>query len=469
MAKFFTPSRLSENIRETPEGYLLCLNVPIARTGWQEYGPGETPLEVGDDGVVNIYRDAKDVFRPQTLASFQGKSVTIKHPNDFVDPKNWKMLTHGIIQNVRKASEKDEDGEQQMIADLLITDDFCIGLVNNGLRKLSCGYDAEYEQTGDGEGRQFNIVGNHVALVEQGRAGTTYAIKDHKGRTEQMTLKELAEKIKNLSKTVDEAMVAQTKDEDNKSKKAKAKDATPEQVCYDDIMEAMSGLSKKMDDMMKGKDGKEVHIDDESEEKEKPNKKAKEEKESEDEEESSSENSRLDKLEAAVAKILETLGNKGAEDEEGEESEEDMSGDEDYEESEDEDESEAEDEEGEEGEESQKKSTGDAARIEILTPGKKFKGKDARSQCLKTFAKTEDGAEILKRLGMKKPVFDSKTNFDMIFMAAHALMKTKRGVGLKETKDGRKWKAEDVDNTASEPMTAEKLNEINAKHFGAAN
>ena len=35
-------TRLSENIsRREPEGYLLCLNVPVARTGMQEYLPEE--------------------------------------------------------------------------------------------------------------------------------------------------------------------------------------------------------------------------------------------------------------------------------------------------------------------------------------------------------------------------------------------------------------------------------------------
>ena len=38
-------TRLSENIsRREPEGYLLCLNVPVARTGVQEYLPEELGL-----------------------------------------------------------------------------------------------------------------------------------------------------------------------------------------------------------------------------------------------------------------------------------------------------------------------------------------------------------------------------------------------------------------------------------------
>ena len=46
-------TRLSENIsRREPEGYLLCLNVPVARTGSQDYMPDELglPPEGGLEG-----------------------------------------------------------------------------------------------------------------------------------------------------------------------------------------------------------------------------------------------------------------------------------------------------------------------------------------------------------------------------------------------------------------------------------
>jgi len=462
MAKFFTPTRLSENIRKTPEGYLLCLDVPIARTGWQEYGPGETPLEVGDDGRVWIHREADEVFRAQTIASFNGKSVTVKHPQDFVDPSNWKMLTHGVAQNVRRGDEKDEDDEEMLLADLLVTDELAIGLIENGLREVSCGYDAEYEQTGEGEGRQYNIVGNHIALVEQGRAGSTYAIKDHKGKVTDMDLKELAASLAKLGKTLDGAIAKKAALDKKKAKTEDEGDATPEQVTYDDIKKCIQDLSGKLDSMMESKSGDEEKP---AEKKEMPED---EDMEDSDEGEESGQNSRLEKLEAAVAKILKVIG-KGGEDEE-EESEEDMSGeDEDMEESEDEEEeSESEDEEGEEAEESQKKKTGDSGAFEILTPGQSYKGKSARLECLKVFAKTKDGAKVLKKLGMAKPVIDSKSNVDMLFLAATALVKSERGTGLQGTKDSTKWKDLDLENTSSVGKSAEDLNEINAKHYGAA-
>ena len=49
-------TRLSENIsRREPEGYLLCLNVPVARTGVQEYLPEEGCITGYTDNYLKVY------------------------------------------------------------------------------------------------------------------------------------------------------------------------------------------------------------------------------------------------------------------------------------------------------------------------------------------------------------------------------------------------------------------------------
>ena len=79
-------TRLSENIsRREPEGYLLCLNVPVARTGVQEYLPEELGITeggVGPPGMIPVYRPEEEVFSPETIASFEGMAVTNDHPPD---------------------------------------------------------------------------------------------------------------------------------------------------------------------------------------------------------------------------------------------------------------------------------------------------------------------------------------------------------------------------------------------------
>ncbi|EGR6277511.1 DUF2213 domain-containing protein, partial [Salmonella enterica] len=81
----------------------------------------------------------------------------------------------GHLQNVRRGTGDQSD---LMLADLIVKDESAIQLIEDGLREVSCGYDAEYEQTEPGKARQVDITGNHVALVPKGRAGNRCAIGD---------------------------------------------------------------------------------------------------------------------------------------------------------------------------------------------------------------------------------------------------------------------------------------------------
>lgn len=173
---FLTVEQLGPKQSMTPEGFLLCEGVPIARIGNQMYSDKEIPLEGDADGLLQIERTADEVFKEDTLASFEGKPVTIDHPDTFVNPDNWKELAVGVTQNVRRGAGIEDD---LLLADLLITDQQAIEAVRGkDLREVSCGYEADYEQVAPGKGRQLNIVGNHVALVERGRAGPRCSIKD---------------------------------------------------------------------------------------------------------------------------------------------------------------------------------------------------------------------------------------------------------------------------------------------------
>ncbi len=205
MAKlFYTIAQLSNKQSMTPEGYLLCEDVPIARTGEMIYGgeelqtaEGEPVITPDDDGLVRITRSSKEVFRPETLASFNGKSVTDDHPQSgSVSPDTWKELTVGTILNPRQGVGVQEEF---MLADLLITHPEAIEAVRSGKREVSCGYEADYVETSKGEGEQRNIIGNHVALVEKGRCGWRCAIGDKKSTKELNMSKKLSFKDRILS------------------------------------------------------------------------------------------------------------------------------------------------------------------------------------------------------------------------------------------------------------------------------
>ena len=169
-------TRLSENIsRREPEGYLLCLNVPVARTGTQEYLPEELGLGSGP-GLVEVHRPEAEVFSPETIASFEGMPVTNDHPPDGVDVSNIRALQKGHAHNVRRGSGEESD---LLLADLIITDPVLIDLIMEGKREISCGYTYELCEE-NGTYIQRKIRGNHVAVVDAGRAGPRVSIKDHK-------------------------------------------------------------------------------------------------------------------------------------------------------------------------------------------------------------------------------------------------------------------------------------------------
>lgn len=197
---FFTPDPVGVSQTLTPEGFLLCKNVRIARLGMMMYTQHDLPhLTPGDDGFIRVTRDEDALFHPDALSSFEGKPVTNDHPDDDVNPDNWKQIAVGTTHNVRRGAGIED---QYMIADLLITDREAIEAVRDGKREVSNGYDADYLQTQPGHARQHNIIGNHVALVERGRCGPRCAIQDKE--TKPMTKPTIGDRIKAAFLTRDE-------------------------------------------------------------------------------------------------------------------------------------------------------------------------------------------------------------------------------------------------------------------------
>lgn len=175
MKVLYYADRISDNIRKRePEGYLICVNVPIARSGTQQY----LQDEIGQDGdhPVTVYRPEEEVFSPATIASFEGMPVTNDHPDteEGVTADNIMYLQKGHCQNVRRGTGKDKD---LLIADLLITDPQTIQDVLDGKREISCGYNYVMDEE-NGKYTQRQIRGNHIAIVDKGRAGHRVCIKD---------------------------------------------------------------------------------------------------------------------------------------------------------------------------------------------------------------------------------------------------------------------------------------------------
>ena len=164
-------STISPHIDRTPEGYLICRDVPINRTGTQTYLAHELGLDGDPDRPVTVYRLEEDVFAPAAMASFEGKDITRGHPPEMLNAENQAGYSKGHLENVRR------DGDNTL-ADLIIKDTSLVSDVENGiLREVSCGYNCNFEPYQDGY-KQTHIIGNHLAIVPRGRAGRDVAIQD---------------------------------------------------------------------------------------------------------------------------------------------------------------------------------------------------------------------------------------------------------------------------------------------------
>lgn len=159
------PARTDGVLAElTPEGFLQC-SALLTRTGVFDY-------EDAEGNVWGEFRDAKQVFAQASLDSFRMVVVTDDHPETMVNVDNVKDVQVGHV-----GSDVRRDGDF-VRASLTITDADVIRSIQDGKVELSCGYFAQVVQDSgvapDGTpftSRQEDIRGNHLALVDIGRAG----------------------------------------------------------------------------------------------------------------------------------------------------------------------------------------------------------------------------------------------------------------------------------------------------------
>jgi len=149
----------------TDEGYLKVW-CKAARVGTQLYTRG--------DGVqVREYRPEEEVAKPESLASFGMKAVTMGHPPVLLDSGNTKVHQIGHAGSQIRFT----DGFVEVA--LLVTDRDAIERIKRGdAQEVSAGYRVDFDPTpgvtpqGESyEGVQRNIRVNHIAVVPKGRAG----------------------------------------------------------------------------------------------------------------------------------------------------------------------------------------------------------------------------------------------------------------------------------------------------------
>lgn len=159
-------------------GYMIAENVPVARTGVQEY----SALELGVDAsmkTIRLYRPPDEVFSAASLASLDRKPVTFYHPERGVDSSNWTREAKGRVETPSQA------GDFLSVKRFEVNDKGTVEAVAFGVKEVSCGYSFRLDMTpgttpkGEAyDGVQRDIEHNHVAIVHEGRCGAGCAIGD---------------------------------------------------------------------------------------------------------------------------------------------------------------------------------------------------------------------------------------------------------------------------------------------------
>lgn len=161
------------------DGHLHVALNPISKANiCPYYGreiPGADIFGLNPDQIYQLYRDPDELEK--AAPTFNGKPLLIVHRPQSADDHS-REVTVGSVNNTKWMAP-------YLKAELDIWDGEAIaGITSGDQRELSCGYRYTFDPT-PGEvsgvkydGRMTNIQGNHVALVETGRAGSDVVVGD---------------------------------------------------------------------------------------------------------------------------------------------------------------------------------------------------------------------------------------------------------------------------------------------------
>lgn len=164
--------------RTMTDGGQMHVPCAFARTGSQLYSAKQLGLkDCKPSDVITVWRDEADVFATDSMDSFRSAPVTIGHPKNAaglpmaVTADNSKELQVGMLEGMPTRDEDTLGGV------LVLTSKEAIDALEDGTQELSAGYLCDIELL-DGKYFQRNIRANHIAIVNQGRAGSSCRISD---------------------------------------------------------------------------------------------------------------------------------------------------------------------------------------------------------------------------------------------------------------------------------------------------
>ena len=156
---------------------------PITKTGVFPYlgaQIGQPDLE--PNKIYYVLRPAEELFKPETVESFNGLPITIEH-----------AMLGSEAQGLTKPEDKGIDGVtlesahsqgDKLLNNIRLFSEQIKDAVNSGKKELSAGYYCDFvPESGTYNGQHYdfvqrNIFGNHIALVDKGRSGSEIRVMD---------------------------------------------------------------------------------------------------------------------------------------------------------------------------------------------------------------------------------------------------------------------------------------------------
>jgi hypothetical protein len=168
---------LASDRRYDGDGRLHVREAAISKMGVSEYFGGEVPghreLGLAPDRLFRIFRSREELRK--AARGFAGLPLLNGHPS--------RDAPHVVIGAIGSDAHYD-DATDTLRATISVWDASCIeGIEDGSARQLSAGYQFSLPHMEPGifqgkrfDGRMVDLIADHVALVEAGRAGATCSL-----------------------------------------------------------------------------------------------------------------------------------------------------------------------------------------------------------------------------------------------------------------------------------------------------
>lgn len=211
MSKLYIQDRQTYKVthREMTEEGFMRVPGRVAKTGTQKYLRRELGLDGNPNEEIIVYRPPEEVFKAESLDTYNVADVSVLHPSKLIDASTYKGVSVGVVSGSGR-----QDGDF-VVCDLVIKDADAIKKVQDGLVELSAGYTAEYfdEKGVAPDGTSYDYVQrdiriNHVALVPSARAGRQARLYDEKPNPKGKTMHKVVLDSGRSVEVQDEAIAA---------------------------------------------------------------------------------------------------------------------------------------------------------------------------------------------------------------------------------------------------------------------